>query len=368
MRRGIQRGATVTLKHLSQSGRFPSGNARFYYRPKGRKGIPMPDAPIDSAQFLAAYQRVHGGAVQPDPPVLTGTIAAAVVAFLRSDAYHIAAPNTRRVWYRGLQRIRQDYGRGRLADLEARHIRLDLSKLKPNPAIQRLKIWRALLGWCLQVGLADTDASATVKRPKAPKGQGHAVWTAQDVAAFRARWAIGTAQRLAFEMALWTGAAAADLVVLSETMLAGGWLIYQRRKSGTFAACPWINAPAPEWAGRADDLAQCLFHRKARDFIFLTTEAGAPRSAKAVSSWFTSAARSAGVTRDGHGKGLHGLRIYRAQVLREAGATAEQRAAWLGHDSVRQTEAYSRGADLRAVIEGPNRERGGSNFLHGFQL
>jgi site-specific recombinase XerD len=352
----------VRLKHLSQSGVFPSGNPRFYYRPKGRKGLALPDLPADHPKFLAAYAAASGAKDLPDPPVLTGTIAAAVVAFLRSDAYHAAAPNTRRVWYRGLQRIRESYGRGRLADLAAQHIRADLARLKPNPAVQRLKIWRAMLGWAEQVGMIEADPTTTVKRPKAPKGAGHAAWTADDVAAFRAHWPIGTAQRLAFEIFHWTGASAVDAAKLSETMISNGWLEFARQKSGSMAAMTWAGTPAPAWAGSPDHLASALAARNVRHLVFLTTAKGAPRSANSISQWFTKAAKAAGVTRGDHGKGAHGLRIYRARAMREAGATGEQRAAWLGHDSVAQTEAYSKGADLRALIMGPDGEHKSSNF------
>ena len=69
MRRGVR---PLKLKHLNRSGTFPSGNARLYYRPKGQKGIAMPDLPMDHPQFLAAYAEAAG--VQPRRPVREGSL------------------------------------------------------------------------------------------------------------------------------------------------------------------------------------------------------------------------------------------------------------------------------------------------------
>ena len=41
---------------------------------------------------------------------------------------------------------------------------------------------------------------------------------------------------------------------------------------------------------------------------------------------------------------------YRAATMKEAGAGADARAAWLGHVSVSETEEYAKTADLKRVI------------------
>ena len=59
------------MKHLSQSGRFPSGNPRFYFRPKGLRGVALPDLPPHAPGWLAAYNAAlaaHDGS-QPSPTV-----------------------------------------------------------------------------------------------------------------------------------------------------------------------------------------------------------------------------------------------------------------------------------------------------------
>lgn len=344
------RGGFVRLKHLSQSGAFPSGNPRYYYRPKGQKGVALPDLRADDPAFLAAYMAAAGGQSMPVAPVLTGTIAAAIIAFRKSDKYHGVADSTRQVWRRHLEKMRDAYGRGRLKDLQPQHIRADLGKLIPSAAVQRHKVWRALLKWCFATGLVNADPSEAVARPEMGKTTPHAPWTDADVAAFRAHWPVGTQQRLCMEIMGWVGCRMSDAVRLGDGMVRDGWLTFTQQKTGGEVAIPMDNAPA--WAGSPDNLTACLNARNARHMVWLTTFHDAPRSAKAASQWLAAAARKAGVE-----KGSHGIRAWRANSMKEAGATVDQRAAWLGHESVRQTEAYSKGADKRRLLTGPKQER-----------
>lgn len=46
-------------KYVSQTGNFPSGNPRLYYRPPGRKIIPLPDEPMDSPEMDEAYKALR---------------------------------------------------------------------------------------------------------------------------------------------------------------------------------------------------------------------------------------------------------------------------------------------------------------------
>lgn len=102
------RGAAVRLKGLSRSGTWPSGNPRLYLRRKGLPTVAMPDAPAHSPRFLAAYVAAHDGK-EPVQKPRTGSIAAAVAAFIASDEYLSKAATTRAVWRRGLDDIRTHY-------------------------------------------------------------------------------------------------------------------------------------------------------------------------------------------------------------------------------------------------------------------
>lgn len=338
MRRNLR---AVRLKHLNRSGEWPSGNPRLYYRPPGQKGVALPDLPMTHPAFLRAYAEASEGRGKAS----RGPLSAFIVAYLGSEHYKTRAASTQSVWRRYLDDTRRLYGDARFAEIEARHIRKDLSRFGANEANNRLKAWRAICKWAVSVGAVDMDAARDVAKRQTPRTDGHVPWAAQDVVAFRAKWPVGTAQRLAFEVMHHTGAAVIDAISMGEQNVAGGWIVYTQQKSGTLAAVPFDD-PAP-WLGLSDDLHQCLAARKDRHMVWLTTRAGHPRSPKSVSQWFSAACRAAGVD-----KTAHGIRKYRAEVMRENGATPDQRMAVLGHDTTRQEAHYSKGADLRRIITG----------------
>ncbi|MFN4159377.1 MAG: tyrosine-type recombinase/integrase [Gemmobacter sp.] len=320
----------------------------------------MPDLPQDAPGFLAAYARAAG---LPDTPLAaprTGTIGAGVAAFLASDEYLSKASTTRGQWRRQIDRIRIAYGAAPLRDLEARHIQKDLAGLKPHPANARLKVWRALCGWWCAVGLKAENPGEGVKRRKVPRSQGHKFWTEEDVAAFRARWPLASAERLAFELLHWTGARMSDAVRLTEGMIGrDGWLTYAQGKTGHEVHIP-LRCPAPAYAdpaGQAQLLA-AMDARPARHALLMVTQHGKGRSIKAASAWFAAAARAAGV----RGKSAHGLRKRRGNILAENGANTKQMAAWLGHESLAMVQHYSKGADLRKTIMGTGVEQKSSNY------
>ena len=144
MRRGIRH---IRLKHLNPAGKFPSGNTRFYYRPKGQRGIALPDLPPDHPAFLAAYATAAGLVSAPRAAERSGTIGAGVAAFLVSAEYLSKSPGVKAHWRGALDRIRKNYGHAMLKDLRAVHIHKDLATMKPHPANNRLKVWRAVCGW-----------------------------------------------------------------------------------------------------------------------------------------------------------------------------------------------------------------------------
>lgn len=337
----------MTLRYIKQAGHWPSGHPRLYVRRSG-KLTPLPDADPSSPVFLAAYAKAMGLDAPPAPAPTSGSIGAACIAFLRSDRYMAAAPATRAIWRRAMDDIRGRYGRGRLSDLEPKHIRADLARLQPNPATTRLKAWRAAARWWIDTGMVATDPTAGIRKPKPPTSEGHAPWSRDDVAAFRDKWPIDTPERLAFELIFWTGARMSDAVRVTEPMIGkDGWLTFRQQKTGGDVAIP-IRAAAPLWAEPDGLLAAALDARPDRHVAIMVTAYGKPRSVKASSQWFAAAARAAKI----EGKTAHGLRKLRAQIMAENGATTHQIAAWTGHETLGEVARYSRAADRRRIISG----------------
>jgi integrase len=345
MRRRIFRNG-VRLKGLAQSGHWPSGNPRFYYRRKGEKAVPMPDLPKDDPRFIKAWSAAESAKpILPKRQPRKGTIAAGVLTYRASQRFKDLSTSTREYRNRILAKIETDYGNALMQDLEPRHIRADLRRFAPHAANHRLKVWRALCAFWTSHDMIEQDPAKLVSKPDLPSSDGHTPWTRDDVDAFRTHWPIGTMQRLALELILHTGAAIGDAVKLGPANIKDGWITYKRGKTGVQATCPLDYCP--DWFEPSPYLRDCI-DAAPRHMVFLSTAAGHSRSVKAARQWFAKAARDAGI----EGKTAHGVRKLRAIMMAEAGATTEERMVIMGHDTTAQTREYSKAADAKRLIMG----------------
>lgn len=92
--------------------------------------------------------------------------------------------------------------------------------------------------------------------------------------------------------------------------------------------------------------------------LFVQTAAGPPGSRKAFGQWMSESARLAGLEA---GCTAHGLRKARAAAVAEAGAPASQLGAWIGDVSLSMAAHYTRAADRRAILAGPEQDRNPGN-------
>ncbi|MGV6840607.1 MAG: tyrosine-type recombinase/integrase [Planktomarina sp.] len=342
MRRGVRlKGIKVVTK--------PNGKRFVYRRVKGGL-VPLPDLPENDPKFLAAY--VAAGEAQPKPKSrhAAGSIGALIVSYLKSDEYHSLADSTRAVRRRVLDKISQKGGAAKVVDLRPDHIRRDVRSLSPGAASNRLKAWRAIMGFAVEDGWITTNPAIGVK---APKGEvtPHHQWTPDEIQQFRNHWPQGTQQRTAFEVIYWTGARCVDAVRLGAQMVSGGWLSFVQAKTGGPATCP--IATLPDWcAGLADDHAHFLTALPKSQMLWIMTQAGKPRSVKGLSQWISKSAKEAGLPTHCT---AHGLRKARSAALAEGGATSHQIGAWTGHTSLSEIAHYTRSADQVRILTGTGR-------------
>ena len=348
-------GQSFRMRHLNKSGKWPSGNPRMYYRPKGARGVALPDYPIDSPEFRKAYAEAELSRLTHAKP---GTIEAAIEMFQTSREFASKSAGTRRVWARTFDAIRKKYGQFYYGKIRAKHIKSDLTEFNPHPANNRLKAWKALFRWLDETGKIEIDPIRQVRKRKTPKTSGYIPWTREDFETCRTHWGIDTRERLAFELYYRTCAATIDATSLSLGHVSGGWLTYERSKSGGIAAIPWSAEIAPEWFEWRDDLEQCLSVQP-KQMTFIITAHGKPRSEKAASQWFSKACNEAGLP----ALSAHGIRKGRAAIFKENGATQEQRMAILGHETEAEASHYSKSADLKQVVTGTKVPTPSSNLV-----
>lgn len=347
MRHGI-RGGIVTLTNI-KTVTDRKGTERRYLQVKGQPRIRLPDLPMNSPGFVAAWAAAMEQA-KGARPARAGTLAHLISAFTRGPAFLSKSAGYRGLIGRHLTAIERKAGTAFAADLRTPHIKADLATLAPSVAQARLKAWRLLCKYGCDINAMTHDPTVGVAKPKLPKSDGHAPWTPDDIAAFRARWDIGTVQRAIFEVLHWTGCRIGDAVQIGPGMVGrNGVLVYRQGKTADLAYCPW-TCPLPAHAAHlsADrDLMHRAIEATRGQMTFLATRAGRTRSAKAIGGDVSKSARLAGVS-----KSAHGLRKTRAVALAEGGATTLEIGAWTGHQSLTEIAHYTRSFSRMQAVMG----------------
>ena len=345
------RKGTVTLKHLLTVRK--GGKVFRYLRAPGKPLARLPDLPLDDPTFLLAYAQAMAAAGTPKLRAKTGTIAAMVEAFLRSDIFLGKSPAYRHKIKRECDEILEQAEGALARHLRTADIRDDLKPLAPHKSRDRPKAWRLVCGWAVDAGLLKDDPSNGVKRKAVPKSDGHPPWTDAEIEAYRARWPIGTVPRAAMEPLHWTGARISDAVMIGPGMIVrDGVLSFRQVKTGGFAFVPW-SCPVPAFADSADrDTMHAALACLSGHMTFLATMNGRTRSDKSLGTLIIWTAKEAKVQ-----KSAHGLRKTRAVKLAEGGASTHQISAWTGHQTLDEVEHYTRAQNRRAAVIGTRTER-----------
>ncbi|RAZ81943.1 integrase [Cereibacter johrii] len=326
-----------------------------YHRPTGTR---LPDLPETHPDFIAAWAKAE--ATKPDlaPTVADKSVAKVVRALRASKRWKGFAASYRLSLRFHLERIETEHGALPLRGLRQKHVEMDLGKLDPNPRNVSLKCWRLIFAQAKADGIIESDPSHEIGKI-VTKSPGHVAWTTAEVAAFRARWAVGTRQRAAFELLAWTGCRVSDACRMTRTHIGSdGLMTFRQQKTGGLAYVPWTCA-LPSWALRWEEERETV--RAAvmatAGFTLLETSYGKARSVKGLSNFITAAAAEAGI----EGRTPHGLRKFRLTAIAEAGGPAHAIMAWGGHASLSEAEAYTRAASRRGLVMGPEQEQNDVN-------
>ncbi|MZR14322.1 tyrosine-type recombinase/integrase [Maritimibacter sp. DP07] len=343
------------MKKLKGLKRYRVGGKYYVYH--RATNTPLPGhLPEDHPDFLDAYFAAQHGLANMQPKTIVAKNSVEDVArqYLNSHTFLGLSKSYQGVRRNDILRLLRDkdgaIARAPFRKVRSIHIKAQMRAMAPNPANERLKTWRALGAFAVDdLELIQSNPSVDVKKVKAPKTDGHTPWTTAQIQQFRNHWAIGTKQRLAFELCFWLGCRISDAVHLGRKDISDdGWLEYVQQKTKGQVAVP-VNRALPRFAVASDleHFRRAINAMNQPGETFLETELGEQRSAKAAPGWFSEAARAAGLP---PGLTSHGLRKSRMILHAENGATVHQIAAWSGHESLKEVERYTRKADQKKIL------------------
>jgi len=191
---------------------------------------------------------------------------------------------------------------------------------------------RVLIRHGLGVGMLKYDPSAGIKRPKLEEIRS---WTDAEIMEFEGHWPIDSIERLAFALMLYTGQRRSDVHRMTWADIEADTIRVVQQKTGAKLSIPLHS-----------ELRKVLASADRSHLAIITTAYGAARTVDGFSQFMRDAIRDAGLPLECR---PHGLRKAAGRRLAEAGCTAKEIMAVLGHKTLSEAERYTRDADQRSL-------------------
>ncbi|XUM25093.1 tyrosine-type recombinase/integrase (plasmid) [Bradyrhizobium oligotrophicum S58] len=310
------------------------GHVYYAYRVGKGARIKLPDPA--SPEFGAAYQAAvaGSGAARPSPQQdEPRSLGALIASYYDSEEFAALRASSKEGYRRRLELMRAAHGHRSVAGLTRERIEAKILKPlanRPGAKLDTLKKLRILIRHAKALHWINSNPSEGIKRGKSKEIR---AWTDNEMAAFEKRWPYGTRQRAAYEMMLNVGTARADTHLTTWTQAEHEIFEYTRRKTRVAVV-----------VSQAESLRQALAALPRRHMTILVTEWGKPFTVDGFSGWMRDAMTAAGLPLDCK---PHGLRKTLGRLLADAGATAHDIMAALGHMTLAEAERYTREADRR---------------------
>lgn len=310
------------------------GHSRHYFRRGHGKRIALPGLP-GSDEFMAAYRaalNTSGGVTghQKHPR----SFAALADLYFQSPKFKAQKPISQYSSRNVIERFVAQHGHRIVPEMTRAHVDILIGAKAETPAAANtlLKRLRTLLKYAMALGWRHTDP--TVGVDKFAEGEYH-TWTDDELAQFEKRWPLGSRERTAYALALYTGQRRADLCCMTWADKADNRIRVAQAKTGSKLEIP-IHA----------DLAKALAKWKRRHVTIIVSDRQAQYTVESFGNLMADAIDQAGLPARCV---LHGLRKAAARRLAEAGCSTSQIAAITGHKSLSEVERYTRAADQKTM-------------------
>jgi integrase len=320
------------------------GKQRVYFRRGRGARIELP--PLDSPEFLDAYAKALAGSGSPAPKsgsAIKESILALVAEYYASPDFRKNKASSQRVTRSILDRFVEKHGDFPVKGLQYKHVTKLMGRMadKPGAANMFLTKLRALMGFAIKMGWRTDDPTYKVARYK----QGtHHTWTDAELTKFEAKWPLGSRERTAYALALYTGQRRSDLAEMS-------WGHYDPA-AGTIS----VAQIKGDMANR-DERLIIPVHRDLRTALeawpryhmtILASARTKGMSAASFGNFMAEAIEAAGLPERCV---LHGLRKAAARRLAEAGCSVKEIQAITGHKTLNEVERYTRAADQKRLAQ-----------------
>jgi integrase len=284
---------------------------------------------------MAAYQAAMGAPLERPAHQGPGTVAALIVDYLRGPAFANLKPSSQTVYRIVLDRFGIKHGHRLVRDMPRDKVAAYVHAIgaeRPGMANLTRSVLRKLLTHAVRIGYRNDNPVTEIDRYKL--GTRH-TWSEAELSAFEERWPLGTRERLAYALLLYTGQRGGDVVRMRRQDISDGAIALVQQKTGTALAIP-IHP----------DLVAAMKAGPRMGLHLIGDPNGRPIGRAALTKLMKRAADAAGLPPECV---PHGLRKAQMRRLAEGGASAKQIASISGHKSLHEIERYTAAADQKQL-------------------
>jgi integrase len=293
-----------------------------------------------SQAFWSEYRAAVEGAPAPnhEATAKTNTLAWGLKLYRNSSAWGALSNATRKQSENIYRSAGKTAGGSLLRDITSETIMAGRERraATPHAANNFLKAMRRFFKWAAGDGkLVKLNPTLGVKLLQGKNKDGFHTWTDEEIDRYQRYWPIGTRERLALDLLLYTGLARGDVVRLGKQHASNGVITFRMEKN---RGDGYVYPPLLQV------LAETIAGSKTGDLTFLVTEKGLPFVKEGFGNWFRDACRAAGCPGS-----AHGLRKAGATRAAENGATVHQLMALFGWKTEKMALVYTRKADRKRL-------------------
>lgn len=312
------------LQHLEKF-KTRHGATIYYFRVGKGPRTRLPDDP-ESVQFKRDYLKALDAHLAGEERANSRTLAWLIAQYRESGHHEALAKETRKQFKYQFKKMIERAAAAPIEELDHSSIveGRDLRRAKPTDANKYIRASQKLFDFAVERGwMRENPARGVELVPLPNKKVGFLQWEEEDLEKFEKRWPIGTRERLAMDLLLYTGVRRSDVVRLGrQHMRKNGEIVIRTEKS--------VNSgnPVEVTITLLPPLQRSIAATKTGDLTFLVTRYNRAWVKESFGTWFKNACKAAGV--DGDGKAAHGLRKVAATRAAEAGATEAELNAMFG--------------------------------------
>lgn len=333
---GCVRGAVATIK-LKYVNEYVdrTGKVRRYFRKAGKQLGPLPGE-VGSEEFMVAY-----AAYLAEKPAAARTtlhadsLAKLIIDFYGSRLFTDRKSSTRQLYRYALDPVSKEHGHRSASTMTSENAEKIINTIgAKRPGMGNLT--RAVMRRVMQFAIKQKVRKDNPMLGIEPFGVGeHHSWNDAELKQFEAKWRLGTRQRLAYALLLYTGQRVGDVAKMNRSDVADGMVHVVQQKTGADLYVP--IAPELEAAMKASP---------AKGLTLIGDPNGRPIKRAALSRLMRAAIKDADLPPRCVS---HGLRKAAMRRLAEADATEKQIAAVSGHKTLKEVERYTKAADQKRL-------------------